>query len=572
MLAGRGPGRAAMVPLLLLAALVAQTPDAGLPAAENDAGSAAADAGALDGLDAGPSPSPCSGDAGAVDLRFSGNRVLPASVYSAVLQLPPCAEPDAQTAELVRNQLDAFLKRSGYDLERVQTRALAGHIDVDIDEGQLEKIVFRGKLTLKTMRFRLALSLPSDVYNRLELDRQLRTITEELHLEGVHYELVPSEHAKKTHLQVESLGPLNSIEGMQLLHPQAQYELHLFFTERPWDIGQGLDVRSSALDGLEVIGSSQGAGLLGEDDRWRLAASGGMGLRTRLSNSNYYPSFTRAYAEALYYASVPVVQPLFQLRTELISRQRADLALENYDRYIADALFNLQYEYARRQTVVVGVGFRYLNLFHLYAAPNAAELGGVPADIHPLQQVRTFAELRVNYLFEDGGDRWDRRHEVTLDARHFFALREEGQFGEARLEWQRVFALGWDDIFLRARGAWLWGGEAVPFPNEEVIGGVHLRNAFSNLYVHRAASASFEYRFSLTRDIIKLSVFNDAAVFGEVHRENGFAEVLRVGDSFGPGLNLLFQGMFQIDLYYGVGVMSAGKFDHGFSIGIQKVF
>ena len=98
----------------------------------------------------------------------------------------------------------------------------------------------------------------------------------------------------------------------------------------------GRPVTEELIDGLEVIGNVQGASVFFKDDRYRLAASGGVGLREHLDGGNLYPAFTRAYAESLYYAPVPVVRPLFELRTELVSRQRADLSVENYDRYLAD--------------------------------------------------------------------------------------------------------------------------------------------------------------------------------------------------------------------------------------------
>ena len=86
-----------------------------------------------------------------VELHFHGNTVMPEEVYRAVLSLPLDAAADRITAASVREQLEAFLHRSGYDLARVEAHVrTARDLEVDIDEGQLEKVVFRGRLTLAT--------------------------------------------------------------------------------------------------------------------------------------------------------------------------------------------------------------------------------------------------------------------------------------------------------------------------------------------------------------------------------------------------------------------------------------
>src|ERR1700722_13253483 len=153
-----------MLATSLLLALLAADP---LPAARADGGAisvgsirgdggiladtALADGGLLSSVpDAGvpayvmpPSTVPLT--AKACTLRFSGNKVLAEEVYRAVLELPTDTTATDETATLVRNRLETFLHRSGYELGTVTT-AVKDHqfIDITIDEGRLEKIVFRG--------------------------------------------------------------------------------------------------------------------------------------------------------------------------------------------------------------------------------------------------------------------------------------------------------------------------------------------------------------------------------------------------------------------------------------------
>src|SRR5690606_16132732 len=115
-------------------------------------------------------------------LHFRGNKVLPEEVYRTVLKLPPQAAPDEATAEAVREQLQTFLRVAGYEISHVVTTVTDGGVEVDLDEGQLEKVVFKGRLTVQTVRFKLALDIPHDVFNRPDLERQVAQLSEELGL------------------------------------------------------------------------------------------------------------------------------------------------------------------------------------------------------------------------------------------------------------------------------------------------------------------------------------------------------------------------------------------------------
>ena len=214
---------------------------------------------------------------------------------------------------------------------------------------------------------------------------------------------------------------------------------------------------------------------------------------------------------------------------------------------------NADYEFTRRQTLTFGLGERYQQVFDIQAPQG--QVVDAPASVTDLNNksvFRSFAELRIDLLFADGNDRWDRRNELTVEARQFLSGQTK-EFGEARVAWQRVFAYGWDDLWIKASGAYLYG--EVPFTYQEPLNS-HLRNVFGNTYVDRVASETTEFRFSITRDIFKFSLFNDVSTFGWFNPDpaSNFKEEFGVGDSFGPGFHALVQGMFQIDMYYALGI------------------
>lgn len=539
----------AVVPLVAAALMASATPPA-------EAGAAGALAGAI---------SAQQGRLRASQLRVRGNVVFLDEVYQALAApvLGEVAKVDDASSELLRQRLLGFLNAAGYELASVRVRPEGGRFVVDVDEGRLEKVVWRGRLTVQTVRFKLALNLPHDVFNRPALDREMRSLAAKLGMARAWYELVPTE-------EVEHLGPqleqLPTINGHELVKPRQQWELHIFFTEKEWDTGLGLDLRTGYADGLELGVNYQGEHLLVQNDRWRAAASGGAGLRNHLVNDRLYPAFSRAFAEMRWYTP-PVfrrARPLLWIRGEALMRQRVDLNIENYWNTNADGSAHLDYEFQKGLHLSLGGGFRWRRLFGFFV-PEGYERPPTVGDNH---RMRTFALLRTELVFDTEQPRWDRRHQLWAELRHFFALRDPS-YGEARAAYQRVWAFGWHDLVVRARGAWLWG--EVVFHDEELVSGYHLRAVFAHEWVRRVASNQTEFRFSVTRDQYKVSLFHDVAVFGKIDRYTG-AEQMVVGNSFGPGFHALVEGMLQLDLYLAFGFTSDRRFDAGVSVLLHKVF
>src|SRR4051794_36078919 len=95
-------------------------------------------------------------------LVFHGSTLLNSFVYGAVIQLPENAAANPETAHLVAGQIAAFLRSAGYDLATVRTQIKEDQIEVNIDEGALDKIIVAGLGWLGALRFRAKLNLPLD--------------------------------------------------------------------------------------------------------------------------------------------------------------------------------------------------------------------------------------------------------------------------------------------------------------------------------------------------------------------------------------------------------------------------
>ncbi len=496
-------------------------------------------------------------------IKIHGNWVLIDEVYLAVLDLPSTAKANRATAALVKRRLQDFLYRAGYILAEVKAKVVAGAIEVHVDEGRLEKVIFLGVGTLKTLRLKLDLGLPHNVFNRPNLVRQLKYLGKRHGVSKITFKLVPVRKVDHDGSQVNDFGKVN---GYALVRPCARHHLHIRFGGSDWGTGFGLDLEYDFPDGLTLGGYYKGAGLLFDDDRWRVGSKVGGKFRYGLDDGEPYLALSRAALELKWYTPALVgrgLRPYLWLRSNLESRQRGDLDLEIYYSERLEGSLNLGYEFTDGFMLSVGGGVEERFVFgveHTATATTGVDAGS---------RFRPFVGGRADLGFETGEMRRDRHHRLVLAGRHYWV---EGRhsFGKAVMAYQRVFEIGWHDLWVKSRGAWLWG--EISFYDEEPVGGRYVRGCFGNkYYVHKVSNLALEFRLSLARDLVKLSIFHDLAVFGELGRVNG-GETLRVADSFGLGFHVLILDTFQLDIYYAFGFSSEDEFGHGLAAGLKKVY
>lgn len=479
-------------------------------------------------------------------VRFEGNKVLPDALYLTVIEsrlnLPQRPHPSVDLARRVELCLTNFLLESGYELAIVHAARVDGRVLVSIDEGALEKIVFQGRLNVQTVRLALGLDLPHLVFNRSALDKQLLNLQQTVGLSDFRYELRPT-------AEVRHVGPqlpeLPAVAGVDLVHQRREVELHFLLPEHEWDTGLGADLRIGYVDGVELGLNYQGRDGVLPGDRWRFEGAGGFGMRNRIDGGALYANFSRALLAAKYvsprlFSKVRVQQ---QLRGELLSRQRRDLSLENFDALIAREVTSLEIEPREGIRLSFGGGLEYRRLFDFRA--------GLPeTPVPPLQvRLRPFIATELDLTFDPQNNRWDRHHRLIAQLWNYFGIPTSPPAGRAWLHYQYVKAFGWHDLWVRARGYAAWQDVSVL---DEVSVGEFLRGGFGGEFIRRGAGGGAEFRFSLSRDLIKLGIFTDWAVFTET---KGVRDVgpTRVAGVIGPGLNLLVAGLLQLDIYLAFG-------------------
>lgn len=542
-------------------------------------------------------------------LRFEGNRVLPDEVYKLELNLPPDAEPSEETRSQIEHTVYRFLRKAGYDIATVNAKLENGTITLRIDEGRLEKIVFRGGLTVQTLQFKVALFLDQDIFNRYALERQIESLSKSIGIHIVRWALVPT--ANPDHIGWQ-LTHIPAIEGMELLHEREPYELHFWFEEHDWNEGTGADLRSSYLDGLEIGVNRQGRSLFVDGDRWRAAASIGGGIRKRILDQSYYPHFSRAFGELKYYLppfAGDQLEVFFWLTGTVIGRNRPDLALENYNEGSSLLSGHVRVKLGHGFSLAFGVGAEYRQIFNTHvsiAVPNSEHVDDVldQEGVHLKEvrrRLRAFAELRGNWMITKNPERPDRDHFLEAGTRYYFGidpgtndpLTNQFPYGWVYEKYQKVFDFGWNDLWLKSHARFAWGD--VAFHDEQPLA-EYLRGILGIIWVRKAANFSAEYRFSVTRDILKLSLFVEVAAWGQPSGRLGLCrdsdgtidvtncpgsrpETLRFGGTGGPGIHILLQGDFQLDIYGSFGVASPDfrnvfgtTFDFGALAILNKVF
>jgi len=501
-------------------------------------------------------------------LVFHGNVGLVEDVYRTVLDLPTGTKATPATARAVASRLQKFLHDSGYVLATVRARAEGEQIVVDVDEGRLDKIIFLGGGAFETLRLRLELNLREGIFNKPELERQLRALGRRLGLGEFAYEVVPVAHVEPPGLQldVDSIG--QAPPGLAGLG--RPYELHVLVQPGVLRPGISPELEVDSLEGGGVGATYQSGRLLSEQDRYRIGGRVAGALRGRLDGSGSYFSFTRLLGDAEYDAPAiaRVLRPSLRARADLSDRQRVDLHLEAFRFATLEAGVQLLFLPVPQVSASLGIGAQRRLLYS--AEPEA----GVPLVAGPqysFAHTRPYADATLSLTFDPQSIRRDHHHQLALGAR-LYGSPHSGDEGALHLSasYQKLWHLGWNEFSLEARGISRTG--FVVFPEEESIGGGDfLRGPFGAEYTRRLVALDVEYRLALLRDVFKVGLFHNAVAYSRLDRVSG-VEKLAAANSVGLGAHLLIIDEFQLDAGYGVGWASGGKFDWGGALAIRQAF
>ncbi|MBK6684412.1 MAG: hypothetical protein IPG45_08050 [Deltaproteobacteria bacterium] len=509
----------------------------------------------------------------ATPVDVFGNDAIPDDVYRAVLALSAQSStvaPQSLSEEALYTEvaLSDFLLASGYDLASVSATVAEDRIVVWVDEGRLDRVIFVGEGALSTIELKAALELPGQVYNRPWIARRLAALKESRSgVIGVKFEVVPVAAVDHQGLQIKDVSLLQTLRFQK---PEQHWELRVTFEYAGWQSGFDLGFGYRPPDGLFVQGGYRASALAFESDKLQLDSELAVRLGPAFRQEGSELGLSRILLGAAYFGPTivdGVLAPFAKVQGEILGRERLDVGLSSY--LFAPVSFSLNLELLGFDLLRFQLGGGYELRSLLSTTPLSGATVTVPT--RDQDQGRFFAEAQLSFLFNPTELRRDRSHHLRILARHNGPGRNQAEpFQELVAEYQRMIPFGWDELWFGGKGALSFGD--VPFYEELALGDGFFRAAFqSDYFVRRAGAAHFEYRLSLSRDLLKVSVYDELLIF-EALDETRQREAQRFGTSLGIGLHLLILDAFQANLYLGVGVLSDGAFDIGVGLAVQQAF
>ena len=516
-----------------------------------------------------------------VALRFEGNRVLPNEVYSTVLSLANLAaatstrtsSTDAavdlvQTARNVEALLTQFLRRSGYLLATVRTE-ISGPmaLTVDIDEGRLDRVLVLGQGLVRTLQLQLNLNLPQKVFNRFALERQLAELVKERGLIEARYEVVPMKHVVHQGIQLPRTDVLENT--LRLISPGAPHELRIFVQQPEWRTGFGQGIGFQSPDGFFVSANYQAASAFIDDDRWFSELQVAVRSFEAIFSQNDNVGVSRIAAVNKWFGpplGSTSLRPTLDIDLRLVSRFRGDLGIDSYQFAPLSGWVAFSFEPYAGITLLAGGGVQFRTLFSV--EPKADVVLRVDTAERTL---RGFAKFEAAWNFEPERLRQDRQDTLRLEATYFTGGGDAfDAFTRTTATYDLMFSVGYDELRFEVDGALLFGD--VPFYDEVAMGDGFVRVGYTGDFFTRAAgSISAEYRLSLSRDVFKISLFNDAAIFDQLN-DDRTSDQLQFMNSVGLGLHILVLNTFQISVYGGAGFVPKLSPLPGVSIQVKQAY
>ena len=188
----------------------------------------------------------------------------------------------------------------------------------------------------------------------------------------------------------------------------------------------------------------------------------------------------------------------------------------------------------------------------------------------PAVSNRAFLRLISGYTSNPFELRQDLRNGATLQLDAFRPVSGDSGFFRFDLQGHQLFFLGWHEIRL---GAHLSGEAGDVWFVDEIPLESHLRIGFGlQKFTQRAGSVSFEFRYSLLRDKVKIGIFNDTGVWRHLPRDDPKQSPELAGSS-GLGAFFFIFDELQIDAFYGAGWATDGSPSHmGLALAIKEAF
>lgn len=509
------------------------------------------------------------------DIIIEGERALPEGLYRVVLSRSATvadattAADRGRAAELV---LTAFLHASGYDIARVTHEVDEnGIIELTLDEGLIDRIIYLGADTGTAVSGSLGLDLPGRIFNRFLIEAELERLRKSRKGLKARYQLVPTRDVGTSLVDWKEE---TKVGGVTLLHAPARYDLHIHVVMPEWTPGFEIGLGISPPDGVSADTRFRFGSVILTHDRLLLDAGLSINVFELVDEPTDRLGLTRASVEARWFT--PPLGPSWLrshllLSAKVLGRDREDIGIDSYlFSPLGAAVFGDVV--TRTMNLYLGFGFEQRFVYEVRRVEtDPAEPPESQVEV-PESNLRPYVSLGGSYIFDQPPLRRDQHHTVNLDTRFLSAGPQAREpIAELLARYRKVWIFGYDELRLEVPGALLLGD--VPFFTEVAFGDGYIRAAFlDSVFTNRIGSVKVEYRLAIARDDVKVAFFNDLGLYEELDdaRENSLGPQLV--ENVGIGLNLLLLDFLQVDIYGGFGVLTTGDTDFGFSVNAVQVY
>ncbi len=502
-------------------------------------------------------------------VLFTGNVLFNDFTYRSVLQLPKSAAANKKTAQLVLVQLTRFLKRAGYDLAQVDVEVDDEVLRVSIDEGRLDKVVITGESAVNTVRLRLQLALPFEIFNRPELEARLRALSSRMGLTDASYQLVRTQDRPETTRLLERSGALDELREAGLVSEPGVYELHISIRQGGWGSGFSPEIIIGGLDGIGIGGTLRGARLLPVDDRWEMRLRAGFASLPSLDQRGSLFVLSRALAE-LHYWAPPLwgdsFRPGLLISSDLLEQSRHDVGYNLFRRETLQAAVGVSDTLSPRVFIAGGVGVDARWFFDL----DDPDETGTPMQPPIPRQIRPFFIGALRLTLDPGELRSDFRNPVTITAQVFRESFTNGRLAyrvNAGMDYAIPF--GWHELRADAH-AFSLGGDSQFFDEESL--GNYLQSVFNDVFTQHLVEVGGEFRYSLLRDQFKVSVLAHALAFGRLNPQPGLPERGSFAGCVGIGFHSLVWDAINVDADFSMGRRAGQTSGLAFSLNLSQVY
>lgn len=493
--------------------------------------------------------------------------VLGSSLWDEARVTAIVGAPPATTTKLHRWADDA-LKRlvaayasEGYAAARGWTRVEGDHVDIEIDEGHIGRVMFRGPNALVRLIMSQAVVLPGDVYEEAIVEAQLRRLEE---LRGIH-------------------GVAWSVrEGDEWVRQQipgaVRAQVLVVEVETVQPIGFGVGIGFDPLYGLLVSPSWARPDVAAPGDRLEIAASVAFPVKEYLFETEPRPRWVYGDLDVEYRMrtiGASSVAPRFGAYGALVQTPRIDRGLEQL--MVESSLLRVELVFTRSERWIASAGgfasqSAVLRTLWFDEADPSAVVPPALDDVFRAGVTAGLEGLPASSLI-----RVDLRPRIGLDAALGWSSANEPYAkivgdvrGAARLR---------SNLLLLGLHAGLVGGDVRVYDALRV-GGKRQRVIFADLYYSRAlAQAEADLRFKIVRDL-QIGALYQHTIFEDTLADPT-RPVFAWTNAFGPGVHLLLVDQFAIDVYWVMGLAppsyeafspNGGRFSHTISLGVQSAY